>query len=131
MTIAKQICGLEAGLNRCFNDLFNALLEQVKTNKFELYNRKNGRYHRDHPSACFSASPSFKKLGPHQIPNFNVPPFVGNKNYVLAIFKIKFNGNLVGTMTYTVGDVMDGVLDSKLERTISPLIINSLKHINR
>lgn len=131
MTIAKETCGLEAGLKRCFNDLFNILLEQVKTNKFELYNRKNGKYHRDYPSGSFSAVASFKKLGPHQIPNFNVPPFVGNKNYVLAIFKIKFEGNLVGTMSFTVGDITDGMSDSKMEKVISPFIINSLKYVKQ
>ncbi|WNV45901.1 hypothetical protein [Aeromonas phage AerS_266] len=131
MTIAKQICGMEAGLNRCFNDFLHTLLKQVKTNKFELYNRCNGKFYKNLLSACFSATVSFKKLGPHQIPNFNVPPFVGNKNYVLAIFKIKFEGNLVGTMSFTVGDVVDGICDDKMERVISPLIINSLKFIKQ
>ena len=127
MTVAQQLCGIESSLQTHFGMFINDLMKQVKDNQFSLYNRT---YKTIKGKKCkFDAAKGFQKLGPMQVANWSVPPFVDNPQYVLATFKIKFQGNPVGMVNITVEDVTEGFSAERLEALVTPLTTNSIKYM--
>lgn len=127
MTVAQQLCGIESSLQTHFGHFINDLMNQVKYNQFNLYNRTykkvKGKEYK------FDAVKGFQKLGPTQVANWSVPPFADNPQYVLATFKIKFQGNPVGMINVTVEDVTEGFSAERLEALVTPLTVTSIKYM--
>lgn len=90
-------------ISKAYGALLADVLEQVKKNQFKVYTRTDIKLGDQKVQLSFLKG--YQKLNPNTIPNWNVPPYVGNPSYVVAGFKVKFNGNTVGTFNITVADL--------------------------
>lgn len=101
-------------LRKAYGEMLNSLVEQVETNQFNTYNRKN--FTMAGFEETLTASSGYRKLGPKQIANWKIPPFAGNPGFILATYKFRFRGTPIGSINITVGDVTTPAVEFTQDR---------------
>lgn len=90
----------------------NSLINQTKKNNIGLNSK--AEFNIKGKPVVFSALPSFRKYGTHQVCNWNSPVYNNNKESVVASFKLKLNGNLFGKFSVHVKHVLGEVPEHEL-----------------